>query len=184
MRPAPLLMAGLFAVLVLLALTAAAGAQGAHHRAARGPVELPYFMDFRARDGGVLGHTFVVYGRIDGRGRAREAGSAGLYPDDKYSESFLPVFIPVPAYVNIKKEDPSLAVGAVYRRRLSARQYARLQLALLRLRTQHGRWHLVFNNCNDFAAQVAHAIGLWTPPSLVRPDTFVRGLRALNGPGH
>jgi hypothetical protein len=35
-------------------------------------------------------------------------------------------------------------------------------------------------NCNDFVAQVAHELGLATPPSFQLPDRFVRGLRMMN----
>jgi hypothetical protein len=172
-RRAPLL-----AILCLLALPATAAAQDARDRA---PADASYFMDFRARSGGMLGHTFVVYGRIE-RGRALEHGSAGLYPHDKYSDSLLPALIPVAGYVNVKKEGPELGkTTAVYRRRLDARQYRHLQLTILRLRARRARWHLIFYNCNDFAVQVAREMGLWTPTSLMAPHVFVHSLRAMNG---
>jgi hypothetical protein len=176
MRHAPLLMAGF----VSLALTTTAIAQDARRTA---EPSTHYFIEFRARSGGLLGHTFIVYGRMDDRGRVLQERSAGLYPNDEYNESMLPAVMPVGAYVNFKKEDPSLGVSAVYRRRLTAAQYAHLLDTLRHLQKTERRWNLFFYNCNDFASRVARELGLWTfPGGLMRPNFFVHGLRALNRP--
>lgn len=39
-----------------------------------------YFVDFRARPDVILGHTFIVYGRLDDDGHAVDAQYANLYP--------------------------------------------------------------------------------------------------------
>jgi hypothetical protein len=46
--------------------------------------------------------------------------------------------------------------------------------------TEH-RWHALFFNCNDFAIEIAEALKLWRPPSLLPPDVWVASLRAMNG---
>ena len=166
----------LFAGLVCLAMTAGAQAQDA-----RRPGE-HYFVDFRARAGGVLGHTFVAYGRADGRGRVIEERHAGLYPNDEYGESPLLGFMLVPGYVTLKREDPSKPILAVYRKRLSAADYRHLTVTIRRLHATQGLWNMTFYNCNDFVGQVAREMGMVAPLAWALPNSYVRGLRALNGP--
>lgn len=177
MRSAPLLFAG-----ICLALAAPAEAQRAP-RDARAQLQTHerYFVDFRARGGGLLGHTFIVYGRVDAQGRVIEQRHAGLYPDDAYAASpLLPVAV-VPGYVSFKREDPSKPQVAVYRRMLSGNEYAQLRSTLQRLQASRPRWHMVFYNCNDFAAQVARDLGMWAPMSWSLPGNFVEHLQAMNG---
>jgi hypothetical protein len=175
MRSAPLLLAGVFCV----ALTLGAAAQ--HVATRRVSYErTPYFLDFRARGGGVLGHTFIVYGRMDASGRVLEEHTAGLMPDDAYNDSPVLAVALVPGYISSKPEDPSKPLTAVYRLRLTAKQYAHLRLTVRRLRATHRRWHMTFYNCNDFAGQIAREMGLIAPLAWARPTTFIRMLQALN----
>jgi hypothetical protein len=178
MRSAPLLIAGL----VCLSLSAAAvTAQDAPRRGRADPAGR-YFVDFRARAGGILGHTFIVYGRTDGRGRVLEQHYAGLYPDDAYDTSPLLSVALVPGYVTLKREDPSKPVTATYRRRLNAAEYAHLRTTVRRLKSTQRQWHMAFYNCNDFAAQVAREMGMIAPHPWALPGAFVSTLRAINGP--
>ena len=106
MRSAPRLAAGIICV----ALTTAAMAQQTPRRfeaTARGY----YFLEFRARGGGILGHTFVVYGRKDGAGRTVEEYHAGLNPDDAWGDS------PVLAVALVQGEDHAQARGSAQARR-------------------------------------------------------------------
>ena len=70
----------------------------------------------------------------------------------------------------------------LYRRQLTAVEYDRVGRAVRLLKAHQHRWHLIFYNCNDFAIEVAEAIGLWRPPSLLPPSVWVRSLRNLNEP--
>jgi hypothetical protein len=169
MRSAPLLVA----CIISLALTSVAAAQ---------PARESYFLDFRARGGGILGHTFIVYGRMDERGRVLQAHHASLYPHDAYEESPVLSVALVPGYVTFKREDPKKPTLVIYRRKLNARQYAHLQLTIARLKTRERRWHMWLYNCNDFAGQVAREMDMVAPLPWVMPSAFVNGLRALNGP--
>jgi hypothetical protein len=179
MRSAPLLIAGI-AGLALVAVTVAA--QEAPRRS-RVDSTGRYFLDFRARSGGVLGHTFIVYGRMDQRGRVLEQHYAGIYPDDAYDTSPLLAVALVPGYVTPKREDdPNKPVTAIYRRRLNAAEYAHLQTTVRRLQGTQRQWHMAFYNCNDFAAQVAREMGMVAPLPWVLPGAFVSTLRAINGP--
>jgi hypothetical protein len=185
MRAAPRLIAALLCLAPLFAPAQAMAQQTA--TAAPRAERWHYFVDFRARSSSRIGHTFVVFGRMGARGRVLEAHYAGLYPKDKY-EHFLvisalagPAYA-VPAYIGTGKDDRNGQVTAVYRRKLTARSYAHLRATLRRLQAEKPRWHLFFYNCNDFAAQVAQAMRMVTPPTLAPPLLFVNGLAAINGP--
>ncbi len=176
MRSAPLL----FAASIGLALTATAGAQQSP-RHADALARERYFVDFRARTGGILGHTFIVYGRMDARGRVLEQRHAGLYPDDAWSDSPLLSVAVVPGYISLKREDPRKPQVASYRRMLTGDEYARLRGTVHRLQASQPRWNMVFYNCNDFAAQVARDVGLVAPLPWSMPGHFVQSLEAMNG---
>ncbi len=139
-----------------------------------------YFVDFRARPGGVFGHTFVVYGRMDGRGRVRQPRYAGLYPDGVLSQTALLALLAVPGNVRGGPADHHRRPDVIYRRRISAAAYARLAGTVHHERKMPQTWDLIFYNCNSFAAEVASSIGLRTPPTFEFPTDFVRDLYVMN----
>jgi hypothetical protein len=141
-----------------------------------------YFVDFRARSGGVVGHTYVVYGNIDSRGRILRARAAGFYPHGKFSESVLSALLPMPGYVGLEPSDRGRPPSVIYRRRMNADAYARFVTTVETLRKRQPVWHLLFFNCNTFTAKLARSIGLRAPPSLEFPNDFVRGLYSMNRP--
>jgi hypothetical protein len=61
----------LIAALSVVALPANAGAQDVLRREVAAPSRHPYYIEFRARTGGTLGHAPRPHGRSDGRGRIR-----------------------------------------------------------------------------------------------------------------
>jgi hypothetical protein len=145
------------------------------------PARAGYFVDFRSRPGYLVGHTFVVYGRLDTAGRPADTRYAGSYPLDGQRGLIIGSFVPVPASVRGVEEDYRQPPSNIYRRRLSARQFARLERIVRRLRADEHWWNLLFANCNDFAIGVARRLGMRTPPSWLLPREFIAGLRALNG---
>jgi len=163
------------AALSLVALTAAADAQERQ----RGP----YYIEYRARTGGVLGHAYITYGRLDGAGRPLDQHYAGLYPDDEYEDALMTLgpLISAPAHIRSERKDWVTPPSAVYRRTLDAQQYARLEYFLHRMRSDKLRWHLVFHSCNDFVGEVARDQGLIIPLAWGSPTHFINTLRALNG---
>jgi hypothetical protein len=167
MRPAPLLVA----LSCLVAALSSAHAQDAP------PARSGYFIDFRARPGALWGHTFIVYGSTDGR----EVHRAGIYPDDGQQGLIFGTFVPVPATVRTVRDDLTETPSAIYRRSLSAADYARLKSTVARLRASERLWQMLMYNCNDFAQDVAHTLGLATPPSILVPNAWVRALKAMNG---
>jgi hypothetical protein len=148
----------------------------------RGASAAGYFIDFRSRPGYLFGHTFIVYGRLDARGKPFGTRLAGIYPIDGQAGLIMGSVLPVRASVRAVHGDFQERPTNIYRRRLSAAQYARLLHVVRHLRARDREWNLLFKNCNDFAIEVAKSMGMTTPPSWLMPAAFVAGLRMLNGP--
>jgi len=163
---------------VLLALLAV-GAARADHKPP--PGRAGYFVDFRSRPAYLFGHSFIVYGRLDERGKPVETHRAGIYPIDGQAGLIMGSVWPVRASVRGVDEDYKERASNSYRRRLSAAQYAKLLRVVGGLKRSEREWNLLFKNCNDFAIEVAKGMDMTTPPSWLPPYYFVDGLRLLNG---
>lgn len=140
-----------------------------------------YFIDFRARRGALFGHTFIVYGRVGADGQPLEAEYAGNYPADGRRGLIVGSVIPVRTIIGSVKGDLTDPATIIYRRKLTAAQFARVKAAVRHMRAQDHYWHLVFFNCNDFAVEIARSIGLSSPPSWLVPHAYITALRAMNG---
>ena len=139
-----------------------------------------YAVEFRARPGGVFGHTYVVYGRLDGRGQLRQPRYTGIYPSGILSDSILVGVLVMPSLISVKARDRRLRPEMVYRREINAGAFARLAGEVRELRESRLFWNLIFYNCNSFAADVAMSMGLRVPSTLEVPKDFVRDLYVLN----
>lgn len=139
-----------------------------------------YVVEFRARDGGVFGHTYVAYGPTDRDGVLRRPHYAGFYPSGMLSQTALLAVLVTPAKVGMEDWDRTKRTEMVYRRELSPRGYARLVREVAELRRTRPFWHLVLYNCNSFAADVARWMGLQVPWTLQVPKDFVQQLYVLN----
>lgn len=162
-----------------LAATAATPVSAEYRRAGAAPPGV-YVIDFRARPGGVFGHTYVAYGRLDARGRLVRPRYAGLYPGGPFSQTALLALLAVPGKITVHPIDHERTPKMIYRRRLSPMAYAHLTRTVRIQQRTPQAWDLLLNNCNSFAADVAAAIGLRTPPTIEFPDDFVRDLYVLN----
>jgi hypothetical protein len=174
------------AVLVLIGCNPAA-ATGRHKPDTTGSVTADskpsgehYFVDFRSRPGYLFGHTFIVYGQLNERGRPIHTHYAGIYPISGQQGLIIGSFIAVPASVRGVKDDYKERPSNIYRLRLSPSQYAHLTHLVGHLKANHKEWNLLFANCNDFAIDVAQGMGMSTPPSWLLPEAFIDGLRDLN----
>ena len=136
-----------------------------------------YFIDFRARPGTYIGHTYIVYGRIDASGRLVETHYAGLIP---FKQPWRGLFVPIEASVQQYIDDTRRIPNAIYRVRLTAEQYRAVARRVEYLRGQDRVWHAVFLNCNDFANQIAETLGMLHPPSTMPPPMWVALFRLLN----
>ena len=138
-----------------------------------------YFVDFHARRGqSLVGHAFIVYGRLNAGGKILQAQVAGHFPSGKYP--WKGIIVPVRGSVGYNKYDfvePSIDI---YRRRLNSAEFKQLSTMVRQLKAIDPAYHLIFFNCNDFAGEAAESIGLRRPPSVMLPATYVGWLRALN----
>ncbi len=153
---------------LLFAMLTAGPASGADGR---------YFIEFRARSSTYIGHTYISFYRVDAAGQIVERHEAGLIPEENVWHG---LFSPIRASVRRYSDDDRLPTTELYRRELTAAEYARVGRAVRLLKAHETRWHVVFYNCNDFAIEIAEALHLWRPPSLLPPNVWVRTLRALN----
>jgi hypothetical protein len=136
-----------------------------------------YFIDFRARNSNYIGHTYLIYFRVDASGHVAEQHHAGLIPEKDVGNGLI---LPIHAAIRKDKDDTRMPATAIYRRELNAAEFDRVGRAVRMLKASEHRWHVIFYNCNDFAIEIAEAIGLWRPPSLLPPSVWVGMLRALN----
>ena len=145
------------------------------------PERAGYFVDFRSRPGYLFGHSYIVYGRLDERGKPVDTHLAGIYPLDGQAGLIMGSVWPVRASVRGVEEDYKERPSNSYRRRLTAAQYAKLLRVVGGLKKSEREWDLLFKNCNDFSIAVAKGVDMTTPPSWLMPKYFVDGLRLLNG---
>jgi hypothetical protein len=158
-----------FAAIALLAGVAAADAQPADR----------YAIEFRARSGGIFGHAYIAYGRVDEKGRLLYPRYAGFYPSGALEDTPLLAVLATPSLIKSRPRD-TLRSDMVYRREISPAMYAALPAEVRALRHDRPLWHLTFYNCNSFVADVAEWMGLRVPGTLQLPKHFVRDLYVLN----
>ncbi|MBV8792612.1 MAG: hypothetical protein JO237_11255 [Pseudolabrys sp.] len=147
----------------------------------RRPHGQPFYVDFRAGQESITGHSWVTFGRIDSSGRVLGAQSADLYPADPDLGSYVGALAPVRGHVRVRPGEGRQPSVVSYRHYLTAAEYARMQAVIAREQRVEQQWSLWLLNCNNFAIAVAEAIGMRTPPPLMLPQTWVTTLRVLNG---
>ncbi len=179
---------------LLLSLSVGSAAAGSRSRALSARASVPeramvprrrgqerdYYVEFRSRPGYLFGHTYLVYGRLGPRGRPVTEKYAGSYPLDGQRGLIIGSVVPVPSSIRGVEEDYKMRPSNIYRRRLTAWEYARLRGVIRHVSANDKHWSLLFANCNDFAIEVARGMGLSTLPSWVLPKVFIAGLRELN----
>lgn len=185
MRPRRLILAAALAIALATGLADRGGAAEHPGKVFTGGFEdraagEQYFVDFRARRGALFGHTFIVYGRLGDQGQLLDVAYAGNYPADGRLGLIVGSFIPVRTRIGPVKDDFTDPATIIYRRRLNAVQFARLNAAVRHVRATERYWHLGFFNCNDFAVEMARSIGLRSPMPWQIPHAFITGLRVLN----
>jgi hypothetical protein len=143
---------------------------------------LTHYIEFRSAVMGAYGHTYAVYGSLDANGKPSNTHYADLHPMGGYGMMAVGHIVPVPANTEWDPQVASLPVASSYRRNLTTAEYRKLLDAI-----QHARankkplWHIVFNNCNHFIAELAIAIGMHVPPDLQLSYSFIPTLSLLNG---
>ena len=143
----------------------------------------PYYIEFRSRSAQSYGHTFSIYGRLNGQGKIASKVVAGLHP---FSESALPWMIGhlflVPSETGASDGDTEdQYVTARFRVALNQAEYAKVTTFIKGLQKNSPVWHAVLYNCNAFVGDIARFMGLETPSStMLMPAEYINGLRDLN----
>jgi hypothetical protein len=150
---------------------------------AKVPLAKTYYIEFRARSAQSYGHTFSIYGRLNGNGKIATKTVAGLHP---FSESPLPWmvghFVLVPSETGASDGDTEdqYVIGR-FRVALSAEEYKKVVGYIKKLQSNSPVWHAVLYNCNAFVGDIARFMGMETPTStLLMPADYINGLRDLN----
>ena len=143
----------------------------------------PYYIEFRSRSAQSYGHTFSIYGRLNGQGKIASKAVAGLHP---FSESAVPWMIGhlflVPSETGASDGDTEdQYVTARFRVALSQAEYAKVTTFIKDLQKKSPVWHAMLYNCNAFVGDIARFMGLETPSStMLMPAEYINGLRDLN----
>ena len=146
--------------------------------------DLRHFVEFRAEMNVFPGHSYLVYGQVNGQGEVIEqSGPIGFYPRLGPVAGITIGWIAAPGTID---PDPSDVLGLPkerYRVILTQDQHARLADYIAGWRGQTVAWSLLLQNCNDFATGAAQSIGLSTPSGLgfTLPHIHIRRIRDLNG---
>jgi hypothetical protein len=154
---------------------------GSSDAAASAPVAaLPYYVEFRTRPYFSITHTFLVYGAQDSSGHPLEAKSAGFFPNAGAIGPFIGI-IAIGGEVGDETYYVPLPSSTIFHRNLTAEQYERLTAYIDKERAESKVYNLIFNNCNDFVAGAADAIGLKVPfVHVLPPPVFIRLLADMN----
>jgi hypothetical protein len=165
------------ASLIIDLAPAFAGKQGVNKNAG---ATAAYYLEFHAR-GGVVGHAFMIAGRILDSGRRVPEHHFGFSPKSNDMRGNLESLIGTPGSIGPQPLDRKMPTLAQFNVRLSSTQYRQLERALRRSRTRVPAFRLLSVNCNYFAGYIARSIGLRAPADTVkRPADYVLDLARLN----
>ncbi len=150
---------------------------------AQAPVSLsrtPYYVEFRARPSVIGGHTYLVYGALGRDGQPAEQNLIGFLPEGGIF-GLLVGMIAAPGELGRGFLDEKVPDIDTYRRYVTADQYKHFLAFIADEQRQTKVWNMFVNNCNDFAAEAALAIGLKVPSDrFVPPPLFVLLLSRMN----
>lgn len=143
----------------------------------------PYYVEFHSRASIISGHTYLVYGSQDEQGKEKEHNVAGFYPVGGIF-GLLGGMVAAPGRVDKTFFDEKLPDMNSYRRNITAAQYQKLTDYISAEQSKTKVWNMFVNNCNDFAADAARAIGLKAPSGrFLPPALFVKNLGEINSAG-
>lgn len=125
----------------------------------------PYYIEIRMRNTPLMpvGHTFVVYGKLDANGEPLDERMAMLAPLGGYAGASLAAAIPVPGVLTPYGDDCRIRPETSYRVSLNAQRYEKLLLALQAAKAKRPVYMLFAQNCNHFTQRMADAVGIKPP---------------------
>jgi hypothetical protein len=124
--------------------------------------DTPFYIDFRTRPYSDITHIFLVYGARNSGGHPLERKTIGFFPDAGYFGPFIGI-VAIGGEVAPEDYYANLPSSIAFRRDLTAEQYERLTRYIDTERAKPHGYNLIFNNCNDFVAGAADAIGRIVP---------------------
>ena len=140
----------------------------------------PFYVDFRTRQDFAISHTFIAYGAQDFTGHPLERKAVGFFPPGGVIGLIIGV-VAIGGEVGAEDYYADLPSSATFHRNLTAEQYQRLNRYIDSERSNPRVFNLIFNNCNDFVAGAAHAIGLKAPIlRMLPPPFFITLLAQMN----
>ena len=175
-------------VSLALLLPAGAGARSATYEPTYPPRIIPvtsearsFYVEFRARNDGGLGHSYVTLGTLDTIDQARQTLVVGFLPKSADDDHWSRFGIPVTGLVGVTSSDLVRRPAIRFRVAISKATYFRVVNKIRRLRFTWTTYELVVRNCNTFVSLIASSIGLRTPMVTAQyPVRYVAELRALN----
>jgi hypothetical protein len=142
-----------------------------------------FYLEFRAREDGAFGHSYVTLGTIDTIGQLRETVVVGFMPKGAEDDRWSKVGIPVTGSVGVSRSDLVRRPNARFRVAINRVTYFRLVHRVRTLRHAWTTYELLVRNCNNFLGEIASSAGLRTPIVTAQyPIHYVADLRALNSP--
>ena len=140
----------------------------------------PFYVDFRTRQYFAISHTFIAYGAQDPTGHPLERKTVGFFPPGGAVGLIISV-VAITGEVGAEDYYADLPSSATFHRNLTAEQYERLTRYIDSERSKPQIFNLIFNNCNDFVAGAAHAVGLQAPfLRMLPPPFFIMLLARMN----
>jgi hypothetical protein len=140
-----------------------------------------FYVEFRARNDGWFGHSYVTLGAIDPLDQIHQTVVVGFMPKSADDDHWSKFAIPVTGLVGVARSDLVRRPNVAFRIVISRAIYFRV---VNMIRRQHITWttyEIVVRNCNNFLSQIASVVGLRTPLVTAQyPVRYVAELRALN----
>lgn len=171
------------AVLSIASLIASLGPaySGQHGADTSRETTVAYYLEFHARGGSLVGHAFMLAGRILDSGRRVREHHFGFAARADGLEGGIGSLVGTPGTIRRQPLDLKAATLVQFNVRLNYQQYHHLERVLRRARTRAPTFRLLSVNCNYFAGFIARSVGLRaSADTLVHPAAYVVALARLN----
>jgi hypothetical protein len=140
-----------------------------------------FYVEFRARNDGGFGHSYVTLGTIDTIDQVRQTVVVGFMPKSADDDHWSKIGLPVTGLVGVARSDLVRRPNIGFRVAISRATYFRVVNMIRRQRITWTTYEIVVRNCNNFVGQIASVVGLRTPLVTAQyPVRYVTELRALN----
>lgn len=145
--------------------------------------EKRYYIEFRSRYALSYGHSYVIFGDLDGAGNKLDQEVAGLHPaSDNVVPYMLGHLMPVPAETGWSDGDlEDEYMSANWLVPLNEDEYRKVVSDIRKLQRNSPTWHATLYNCNAFVGEIARSMGYKTPFIWIEPRMFITRLRTMNG---